>query len=161
MRSGIRESSMQRFPAPFLLAAAFVLFALLPAHAAELEWNQQRVAALAQDLVEPIEALRADLESRPPVPEKEEARSAVVNDVERLRSRARELAQRLASGAGRDETVALFREVEALQSQATQHSLAYPAPFDMHVSIDRARRTIIQLIRYYGASPDSDAGSHR
>jgi hypothetical protein len=37
-----------------------------------------------------------------------------MNDVERLRLRARELAQRLANGAGRAETVALFREVEAL-----------------------------------------------
>ena len=152
---------MKPFPALLLLVAALVLFAVSSAHAAELEWNQQRVAALAQDLIEPLEALRADLESRPPVPEKEEAHAAVVNDVERLRSRARELAQRLASGAGRDQTVALFREVEALQGQATQHSLVYPAPFDMHVYIDRARGTIIQLTRYYGASPDSDAGLHR
>ena len=133
---------MKPFPELLLLVAAFVLFAVSSAHAAELEWNQQRVAALAQDLIEPFDALGADLESRPPVPEKEEARSAVVNDVERLGSRARELAQRLASGAGRDETVALFREVEALQGQATEHSLVYPAPFDMHVSIDRAKRTI-------------------
>ena len=140
--------------------AALVLFAVSSARAAELEWNQQRVAALARDLIEPLEALRADLESRPPVPSKEQARAAVVNDVERLLSRARELAQRLESGAGRDETVALFREVEALQSQATKHSLVYPAPFDMHVYIDRAQRTIIQLTRYYGASPDSGAGLH-
>jgi len=84
-----------------------------------------------------------------------------VNDVERLRSRARELAQRLASGAGRDETVALFREVETLQSQATNHTLVYPAPFDMHVYVDRAQTTIIQLTRYYGAASDSGAGLHR
>jgi hypothetical protein len=71
------------------------------------------------------------------------------------------LAQRLASGAGKAETVALLREVEALQSQATDHSLVYPAPFDMHVYIDPARRIIIQLTRYYGASPDSDAGLRR
>ena len=152
---------MKRSPVLLLLVAALVLFAVSSAHAAELEWNQQRVAALAQDLIEPLEALRADLESRPPVPEKEEARAAVVNDVERLRSRARELAQRLASGAGRDETVALFREVEALQSQAAKHTREYPAPFDMHVSVDRAQRTIIQLTRYYGASSDSGDGLHR
>lgn len=107
------------------------------------------------------EALRADPESRPPVPEKEEARSVVVNDVERPRSRAREMARRLASGAGRDEAVALFRELEAPQSQAAKHSLVYPAPFDVHVYIDRAERTITQLTRYYGASPDSGAGLHR
>jgi hypothetical protein len=152
---------MKPFPARLLLVAALVLFAISSAYAAELEWNQQRVAALAQDLIEPLEALRADLESRPPLPEKEEARVALVNDVERLWARARELAQRLASGAGRDETVGLFRDVEALQSRATHHSLMYPAPFDMHVHIDRAKATIIQLTRYYGASPDSDAGLQR
>ena len=152
---------MKPFTALLLPTSALVLFAVSSAPAAELEWNQPRVAALAHDLIEPLEALRADLESRPPVPEKEEALAVVVNDVERLRSRARELAQRLASGAGRDETVALFREVEALQSQAAKHSLVYPAPFDMHVYIDRAQRAIIQLTRYYGASPDSSAGLHR
>jgi hypothetical protein len=159
--AGIRESWMKSLPGLPAVVAALVLFAVSSAQAAELEWNQQRVTALAQDLIEPLEALRMDLEGRPPVPEKEEARAAVVNDVERLRSRARELAQRLAGGAGRDETVALFREVEALQSQATHHTQSYPAPFDMHVHIERARRTIIQLTQYYGASPDSDAGLHR
>jgi hypothetical protein len=151
---------MKPITAFLLPVAALAFFVVSSARAAELEWNQQRVAALAQDLLEPLEALRADLESRPRVPEKEEARAAVVNDVERLRSRARQLAQSLASGAGRDETAALFREVEALQSQATEHSLVYPAPFDMHVYIDRAQRTIIQLARYYGESPDSGTGLH-
>jgi uncharacterized protein YdbL (DUF1318 family) len=122
-----------------------------------LEWNQERVAALAQDLIEPLEALRADLESRPPVPEKEETRSAVVNDVEGLRLLARELAQRLASGAGKAETVALFREVEALQDQAL--SRKYPAPFDMHVYTDQVQRITIQLARYYGRSKKSGDGS--
>jgi hypothetical protein len=152
---------MKPLPALLLPVAALVVFAVSSVHAAELEWDQKRVAALARELIEPLEALRADLESRPPVPEKEEARAAVVNDVERLRSRARELAQRLASGAGRDETVALFREVEELQGQATKHTLVYPAPFDMHVYVDRAQGTIIQLTRYYGASSDSDAGLQR
>ena len=105
---------MKPFTALFLPLAALLLSAVSFASAAELEWNQERVAALAQDFIEPLEALRADLESGPSVPGKETARAAVMNDVERLRLRARELAQRLANGAGRAETVALFREVEAL-----------------------------------------------
>jgi hypothetical protein len=142
------------------LAIAGLLFA--PSARGELAaWDQAHVTALAKELIPPLEALRADLQSRPSVLGKEEARAALVNDLEGLRSRARELAQRLASGAGRDETVALFREVEALQSQATKHSLVYPAPFDMHVYIDRAQSTIIQLTRYYGASSDSGAVLHR
>jgi hypothetical protein len=83
-----------------------------------------------------------------------------VNDVERLQLRARELAQRLASAGGRAETVALFREVETLQSQATKHAREYPAPFDMHVYIDRVQRITIQLARYYGEPSDSSDGSH-
>ena len=153
---------MKSFTALLLPLAALVLPAVSLATAAELEWNQERVAALAQDLIEPLEALRADLESRPSVPGKEAARAAVMDVVERLRVRARDLAQRLASGAGRAETVALFREVEALQSQAAKHAREkkYPAPFDMHVYTDRVQRTTIQLARYYGESSDSRDGSH-
>jgi hypothetical protein len=131
--------------------AALVLPAVVSASAAELEWNQERVTALARDLIEPLAALRADLKSRPPGAGKEAARNAVLNDVERLESRARELSERLASGAGRTETVALFREVETLQSQAMKRALEYPAPFDMHVYVDRVQSTTIQLARYYGS----------
>ena len=49
------------------------------------------------------------------------------------------------------ETVALFREVETLQSQAMKHAREYPAPFDMHAYVDRAQSTTIQLARYYGS----------
>jgi hypothetical protein len=151
---------MKPSTALLLLLAPLVLLAVSLASAAELEWNRERVAALAQDLISPLEALGADLESRPSVPGKEAARAAVMNDVERLRLRARELAQRLANGAGRAETVALFREVEALQSQAAKHAREYPAPFDMHVYIDRVQRITIQLARYYGEPSDSSDGSH-
>ena len=152
---------MKPFSALFLLLASLVLPAVALASAAELEWNQERVAALAQDLIEPLEALSTDLASRPSVPGKEAARSAVMNDVERLRLRATELSQRLAQGAGRAETVALFREVDALQSQAAKHAREYPAPFDMHVYTDRVQRTTIQLARYYGESSDSRDGSQK
>jgi hypothetical protein len=144
-----------KLTALLLPVAALVLPAVLSASAAELKWNQERVTALAQDLIEPLAALRADLKSRPPVTGKEEARTVVMNDVDRLELRARELAQRLASGAGRVETVALFREVETLQSQAMKHAREYPAPFDMHVYIDRTQSTTIQLARYYGSRDES------
>jgi hypothetical protein len=146
------EFSMKPVTVLFLLLAAFLLPAASLASAAAVEWDQERVAALARDLIEPIEALRADLESRPPVPGKEEARAVVVNDVERLHSRARELVQRLASGAGQADTVTLFREFEALQSQAAKHTREYPAPFDMSVHIGRLQTTTSELARYYGES---------
>jgi hypothetical protein len=151
---------MKPSTALLLPLAALLLPAVSWASAAELEWNQERVAALARDLIEPLEALWADLESRPAVPGQEAARAALMDDVERLRARARELAQRLANGAGRAETVALFREFEALQSEAAKHAREYPAPFDMHVSIDRIQRFTLQLARYYGGSSDSRDGSH-
>ena len=132
-----------------LLIATLVLPTVLSASAAELKWNQERVTALARELIEPVAAVRADLKGRPPASGKEEARAVVMNDVESLASRARELAQRLASGEGRAETVALFREVEALQSQAKKSAGEYPAPFDMHGYIDRAQSITNQIARYY------------
>ena len=151
---------MKPYAALLLLLAPLVLPAVSLASAPELEWKQERVAALAHDLIEPLDTLTADLESRPPVAGKEAARTAVMNTVERLKVRARELARRLASGAGRAETVALFREVEALQSEAAKQAREYPASFEMHVHTDRVQRTTIQLARYYGESSGSRDGSH-
>jgi len=133
----------------FLLAAV-ALQSTSFAGQADADWDQARVAALAQDLLEPLEALRVDLQSRPPVPEKEKAHAAVMNDVERLGSLARALAERLAGGASRAETIALFREVEALRDQAAQHSRQYPAPFDMHTRIEQIDAITRRLARYYG-----------
>jgi hypothetical protein len=59
---------MKPFTALLLPLAALVLPAVSLASAAELEWNPEHVAALAQDLMERREALRVDLESRPSVP---------------------------------------------------------------------------------------------
>jgi hypothetical protein len=150
---------MKSFTSLLLPFAALVLSVVAFASAAELEWNQARVAALAQDLIEPLEALRADLESRPAVSEKEALHAAILKDVKDLQLRARELAQQLTSGAGRAETNALFREVQALESQATKRTLEYPAPFDMHTYIDRVQRITIQLARYYGESSAAGEGS--
>jgi hypothetical protein len=52
----------------------------------------------------------------------------------------------------------LFREVEALQSQAAKQSWEYRAPFDIHVQIDRLQSIMTQLARYYydRSSPGSD-----
>jgi hypothetical protein len=150
---------MQPVTALLLPVAALVLSAASSVSAAELEWNQERVGAIAQKLIEPLDTLMTDLESRQSVPGKEQARAIVMKDVESLRLRARELAQRLASGAGRAETVALFREVQTLQSRAMKHARDYPAPFDMHVYIDRAQSTTIELARYYGESRDPRDGS--
>jgi hypothetical protein len=148
----IRGSSMKSVTSLLLPLAAFAFLAVSWASAAELEWNQERVAALVQDLIKHVEVVRADLESRASVPEEAAARAAVMNDVERLDLRARELAERLASGAGRAETAALFREVETLGNEAAKHSREYPARFEMHVHIDQAQRITIQLARYYGES---------
>jgi hypothetical protein len=152
---------MKPFTALLLPLAALVLPAVSWASAAESKWNQERVAALARDLIEPLEALRADIEGRTPAPEKVEARDVVLSDVKRLQSRAGELAQRLASGAGRAETLALFREVESLQNQTKRHAREYPAPFDMHVLIERVETITIQLARYYGKPSNPSDGSQR
>ena len=144
---------MRFFTAVLISSAAFVLSAAPLASAAELEWNQERVAGLALDLIQPIETLRAELESRPSVPEKEEARAAVMNDLERVHLRVKELAERLANGEGSAKTAALFHDVETSWKQATKRSRDYPARFDMHVHIDRVQTAMSQLARYYRESP--------
>ena len=143
---------MKSATALLLPLVAFALSAVSLASAAELEWNQERVSALAQDLVKHIEVIRADLESRPSVPEEAAARATVMNDVERLALRAKELAERLAGGAGRDETAALFREVETLGKQAADDTREYPAQFEVHAHIEQAQRDTAQLARYYRES---------
>ena len=145
---------MKRFAELWLSVAALVLPAVASVNAAPLEWHQERVAALARDLIQPIEALREDLRSRPPVPEKEQARAAVVDDMERLYAYANELAQRLAKGAGRAETAPLFREIQTLESQAKRHAREYPAPFDLHGYIDRIQSITTRLAPYYEEPPD-------
>jgi hypothetical protein len=152
---------MRSVTALLLPSVAFALSAVSLASAAELEWNQERVAALAQDVVEHLEVIRADLEKRPHAPEEAAARASVMNDLERLVPRARELAERLASGAGRAETAALFRDVEALGDQAAKHSHEYPARFEMHVHIDQVQTITIQLARYYGETSGSGDEPHR
>jgi hypothetical protein len=143
---------MKSVTAALLASAAFALSAVSLASAAELEWNQERVAALAQDLVKHLEVILADLEKRPHAPEQAAARAKLMGDLARLKPRARELAERLTSGAGRAETAALFREVEALGNQAAKDSHEYPAPFELNVPIDKVQTLTIQLARYYGDS---------
>lgn len=140
---------MRRFAALLLPLAVFALPASALAGETKPEWSQERVSALVQELVEHVEAIRTDLASRPSVPEQAEARGAVTNDVVRLDQRARELAQRLASGAGRAETAGLVREIETLVGQVATDSREYPAHFDMHVHIERVQRITGQLARYY------------
>ncbi len=73
---------MKHVTALLLSLVAFALCAVSLASAAELEWNQERIAALVQDLIKQLEVIRADLESRPSVPEKEAARATIMSDLE-------------------------------------------------------------------------------
>jgi hypothetical protein len=143
---------MKSFASLLLALAALVLPAASLASAPELVWNQERVTALAQDLSKHVDVLRAGLDGRASVPEEAAARAALTSDVERLQLRAKELAERLAKGASREQTTALFREVEQLEGQAAEHTHAFPARFEAHVDIDQVQRITIQLARYYGPS---------
>ena len=143
---------MKHVTAFLLTLVAFALCSVSLASAAELEWNQGRVAALVQDLIKHLEVIRADLKSQPSVPERAAARATVMSDVEGVNRRASVLAERLASGAGGAETAALFREMETLVRQATKHSHESPAPFEMHVPIEEVQRITNQLARYYRES---------
>ena len=79
---------MKHVTALLLFLVALALCAVSLASAAELEWRQERVAALVQDLIKHLEIIRADLKSQPSVSEKAAARSTIMSDVEDHRSTA-------------------------------------------------------------------------
>ena len=141
------KPSTSRLPA----LAALLLLSTSLASAKDVEWNQERVAALAHELDAPLQVFRADLEAHPAPPGKEAARAAMMNDIERLQQKAQELARRLAGGAGRADTLSLFHEVEALERQAAKTTQSYPPPgFDTHRYVDQLDGTTNELRRYYG-----------
>ena len=142
---------MKPFTSRLPALAALVLLSTSLASGKDVEWNQERVAALARDLEGPLQVFRADLEAHPAPPGKEAARAAMMNDIERLQQKANELARRLASGAGRADTLALFHDVEVLERQAAKRTQSYPpAGFDMHRYVDQLDGTTNEMRRYYG-----------
>lgn len=110
---------------------------------------------LARELIEPLDVVRAELGSQPPIESREEARASLVDGVEVLYSRAKPLVEDLETGSGQAETVALFREIEAAEGKATRLSREYPARFEMNTHIERVRSILGQLARFYGESGES------
>ena len=137
---------------PFVLAS-LIACVLLVGHSADAtEWDQERVTVLARELIEPLEVVRAELGSQPPMEGREEARASLVDSIEVLYSRAKQLVEALETGSGQGETAALFREIEAAGGKATRLTRDYPVRVQMSASIDRARSILGQLARFYGES---------
>ncbi len=139
---------------PFVLASLAACVPLVGHSAGATEWDQERVTVLARELIEPLDVVRAELGSQPPIEGREEARASVVDSIEVLYSRTRQLVEDLETGSGQAETAAQFREIEAAEGEATRLSREYPARFEMNTHIERARSTG-QLARFYGESGES------
>ena len=139
---------------PFVFASlAGVL--LVGNSAGATEWNQERVTVLARELIEPLDAIRAELGSRPPIEGREEARADIAGNIEVLYSRTTQLIEDLEAGSGQAETAALFREMQAALGRAVSLTRADPARFEMQAHIQRVQSTLRQLARFYGESGES------
>jgi hypothetical protein len=140
---------------PFVLAW-LVACVLLVGHAAgATEWDQERVTVLARELIEPLTVIKAEMGSRPPIEGREEARAGIVDSIEVLYSRSRQLVEDLEAGSGQAETAALFREIEAAEGTAVGFTREYPARFEMNAHIDRLRTILRQLAEFYGKPGES------
>jgi hypothetical protein len=137
---------------PFVLVWLVACVLLVGHSAGATEWDQERVTVLAREMIEPLGIIRAELGSRPPIEGREEAHAALVDKIEVLYSRTRQLVEDLETGSGQAETAALFREIAAAEREAARFTREYPARFEMHVHIDRVRSILGQLASFYGES---------
>jgi hypothetical protein len=140
---------------PFVLAPLAACVLLAGHSAGATEWDQERVTVLAREMLEPLNIIRTGLGSRPPIEGREEAHAALVDKIEVLYSRTRQLVEDLETGSGQAETAALFREIAAAEREAVRLTRDYPARFEMHVHIDRFRSILAQLATFYGESGKS------
>ncbi len=151
--SHIRDKA--RAPALFLSIAALVLAASL-ASAELTAWDQEKVTAIAAELVEATNDLRGALRRQPPPTLGQPGRSAfhrLRDELSAIESTARRLHRALAEGATRDETFPTYRRmirfVRNAAVESRRISLGEPAAGRVKASADVLRR----LRPYYDEEP--------
>jgi len=115
-------------------------------------WDQAKVSALTQQLVDGVVALRLEFAKQPaPAAGSNEAQtySKVSDDLRLVESEARELAGRVAKGASRDESFPIYDRLRTTirdtRLDALQQVLA-PSVWDRRT---RVRALLIELDAYY------------
>jgi glutamine synthetase type III len=143
---------------PVLLAAILSLVVLLPSigRAGELRaWDQAEVAALADELYEAVKDLRNSVrKSSNPSIASGQARSThrLLDTLRLIRNESKHLANRLDEGAGRDETLPVFRRIGRLRLEAAEDARRINLLQPVQDRIEAARTVLEKLEPYYAVS---------
>jgi hypothetical protein len=143
---------------PVLLAAILAAVVLLPSIGRAGEprtWDLAEVAALADELYEAVKDLRdsARRASDPGIASGQ-ARSThrLLDTLRLIRNESKHLASRLNEGAGRDETLPVFRRIGQLRLQAAEDARRLMLLQPVLDRIEAARSVLEKLEPYYAVS---------
>jgi hypothetical protein len=139
-------------------AIALVLLAgwAAPSRAELAAWDQAKVTELAKQLQEASKALYDTFYKQPvPVAASGQAQDYrnLKQEVRRVRSEARELADALAKGAGREDTLPIYEHLMMVIRDAREHSARVFTTQDVQQRASAVRQLLNQLTPYY--DPDA------
>jgi hypothetical protein len=146
------------------LVALVALVGIARAEEAELAWDQEKVAKVAAEFAAAADRLYN--EARVESYAEDSLQSAdiwlVVEDLKSIKRYGGQLARRLDSGEGREDTTRLFERLQMLVRDARVHKRQAPVLEGeaAQAEIAKARKILAQLNAYYGmgeASPDAPA----
>jgi hypothetical protein len=138
-----------------LTAVGCFAFVSTVALAARLEWDQERVTRLANELSESLGDVygRARAVDPPLVGTSRKAFFRALDDLRVLKSSVRHLTRRLQAGAGYDETLPVYQRIQMLRRSAADEGRrsAGALPADVLELVAQAGVQLDQLSAFYEA----------
>ena len=136
-----------------LTLALGLLFTPATALAAPLEWDQEKVTRLANDLSESLGDVyvQARAVDPPLVGKTRESFFRALDDLRVLKNSVRHLARRLQAGAGYDETLPIYRRVQLMRRRVASEGrrTAGALPADLLEKVEEAGARLDTLSAYY------------
>ena len=129
-----------------LLASALVAGLAL---AEPKEWDQKRVAALANMLASEVLAMKQNISKARETADPDSPRWVILDDLMQLQHRVVALVAMVNSGQGRDKTEPIYRRVKSAVENARQDAPAYPAVRREQRHIDAANTALRKLSEFY------------
>jgi hypothetical protein len=135
------------------LVAGQVIWAAPAAAQAPASWNQERVTKIAVELAEAMSGLYDSVKKIPPPPMGAQRKSFydATQSLRRLQTETRHFATELKDGAGYEETLPDYKQIQMLRRDAAESGrTAGVIPNDTLAKVDKARDLMLQLSGYYG-----------
>jgi hypothetical protein len=148
------DSFMRLSTRPALaLLASLALLVALPAAAEPKEWDQAAVTELAQQLAEAAGDLRQSVRRTPPPPvgSQRRVRFQALDDLRVAENAINNLARRLESGEGREETYPTFERIRTLRNDIARLARRANITEPTLSKLETARGLLEQLAPYYEA----------